>query len=86
MRLTTFDRWASTFGEVVSAPEINPEGTSFRMKNRFAKFHNLPELMRSFQLVADIQTSEQLALPVPLFKQENPNLLFLIQVLIKKKR
>ncbi|EGO2845504.1 N-6 DNA methylase [Enterococcus faecalis] len=75
MRLTTFDRWASTFGEVVSAPEINPEGTSFRMKNRFAKFHNLPELMRSFQLVADIQTSEQLALPVPAIQTGKPQLI-----------
>ena len=39
MRLTTFDRWASTFGEVVSAPEINPEGT--REKGRFEPAHAL---------------------------------------------
>lgn len=75
MRLNTFDRWASTFGKVVSAPEINPEGTNFRMKNRFAKFHNLPELMSSFQLVADIQTSDMLNLPVPAIQTGKPQLI-----------
>src|SRR5699024_2379175 len=40
-----FDAWASTFGEIISSLEINPEGSGYQMKNRFAKFHNLPELM-----------------------------------------
>ena len=35
------------------------------MRQRFAKFHNLPELMRTFRLVADIQTAEMLNLPRP---------------------
>lgn len=35
------------------------------MRQRFAKFHNLPELMRTFHLVADIQTAEMLNLPRP---------------------
>jgi N12 class adenine-specific DNA methylase len=75
MNLTTFDRWASTFGEVVTAPEINPEGSGFRMKSRFAKFHNLPELMSSFSLVADIQTSDMLNLPVPEVQNGKPKLM-----------
>lgn len=74
MNLNTFDRWASTFGEVVSAPEINPEGSGFRMKSRFAKFHNLPELMSSFHLIADIQTSDMLHLPVPDIATGKPQL------------
>lgn len=74
MNLTTFDRWASTFGEVVTAPEINPEGSGFRMKSRFARFHNLPELMSSFSLVADIQTSDMLNLPVPEVQNGKPKL------------
>ena len=60
-----FDAWASTFGEIISSLEITPEGSGYQMKNRFAKFHNLPELMTMFNLVADIQTREMLNLPVP---------------------
>ncbi|MGC4668412.1 helicase SNF2, partial [Enterococcus hirae] len=60
-----FDAWASTFGEIISSLEINPEGSGYQMKNRFAKFHNLPELMNMFNLVADIQTPDMLKLPVP---------------------
>ena len=65
MGLNYFDSWAATFGEVISSLEINPEGSGYRMRNRFAKFHNLPELMNMFQLVADIQTADMLNLPTP---------------------
>lgn len=65
MGISYFDSWASTFGEIESALEITPEGSGYQMKNRFSKFHNLPELMTSFNLVADIQTAEMLKLPVP---------------------
>ena len=41
--LEDFDAWASTFGETISAIELAPEGTGYRMKTRFAKFYNLPE-------------------------------------------
>lgn len=63
--LDFFDNWAATFGEVVSSLEITPEGSGYRMKSRFAKFHNLPELMSMFRLVADIQTADMLNLPTP---------------------
>lgn len=63
--LTHFDCWASVFGETVTAIELAPEGTSYRAKTRFAKFHNLPELMSMFREVADIQTADMLNLPVP---------------------
>ncbi|WP_338053615.1 Eco57I restriction-modification methylase domain-containing protein [Pseudobacteroides cellulosolvens] len=65
MGLNYFDSWAATFGEVVSSLEITPEGSGYRMRNRFAKFHNLPELMNMFGLVADIQTADMLRLPTP---------------------
>lgn len=68
MGLQYFDSWAATFGEVVSSLEITPEGSGYRIKNRFSKFHNLPELMNIFKLVADIQTSDMLNLPVPKVK------------------
>lgn len=63
--LQHFDAWASTFGETVSAIELAPEGTGYRMKTRFARFFNLPELMQMFREVADIQTADMLNLPVP---------------------
>lgn len=65
MGLEFFDSWASTFGETVNAIELSPEGTGYRNKTRFAKFHNLPELMSLFKEIADIQTSDTLNLPVP---------------------
>ncbi|WP_256860403.1 SNF2-related protein [Paraliobacillus ryukyuensis] len=71
--LEFFDKWAGTFGEVVSSLEMTPEGSGYRMKSRFAKFHNLPELMNMFYMVADIQTSEMLNLPVPELKGGKPN-------------
>ena len=63
--LLHFDAWASTFGETITAIELAPEGTGYRAKTRFAKFHNLPELMAMFKEVADIQTADMLKLPVP---------------------
>ena len=35
---------------------MSPEGTGYRAKTRFAKFHNLPELMNLFKEIADILT------------------------------
>ena len=63
--LEHFDSWASTFGETVSAIELAPEGTGYRMKTRFARFFNLPELISMFKEVADIKTADMLNLPTP---------------------
>ena len=63
--LGNFDSWAATFGETQTAIELAPEGTGYRAKTRFAKFFNLPELMATFKMVADVQTADMLKLPVP---------------------
>ena len=63
--LEHFDSWASTFGETTTAIELAPEGTGYRMKTRFAKFYNLPELINMFKEVADIKTADMLNLPIP---------------------
>ena len=63
--LSQFDCWASTFGETTTAIELAPEGTGYRARTRFAKFFNLPELMKLFSEVADIKTADQLNLPRP---------------------
>lgn len=63
--LEHFDSWAANFGETVSAFELSPEGTGYRVKTRFSKFFNLPELMSMFKEVADIKTADMLNLPTP---------------------
>ena len=65
MGLIHFDDWASDYGETVTAIELSPEGSGYRPKTRFAKFFNLPELMATFKMVADVQTADMLKLPVP---------------------
>lgn len=63
--LLHFDSWASIFGETVTALELAVEGNGYRIKTRFAKYNNTPELLLAFKLCADIQTADMLKLPVP---------------------
>ena len=61
-----FDTWAATFGKVVSEMEMTVAGgDNFKMKERFAKFQNVPELLKMFHTFADVKTAEDLQLPVP---------------------
>jgi len=69
--LEKFDAWASTFGETVTAPEITPAG-DYKIKTRFSRFVNIPELMNTFRQTADIQTAEMLNLPTPQLKGGKP--------------
>lgn len=55
-----FDAWAANFGETVTALELSPEGKGYREKTRFSKFTNLPELITSFRMVADVQLQQNL--------------------------
>lgn len=65
--LLVFDSWAATFGEVVTEVELAPEGGgSFRLNTRFARFRNVPELLRLFHVLADVKLADDLNLPVPL--------------------
>ena len=68
--LLHFDAWASAFGETVTAIELAPEGSGYQMKRRFAKFHNIPELMTMFRSCADIQTKDMLDLVLPKVERE----------------
>jgi N12 class adenine-specific DNA methylase len=61
-----FDAWAATFGQTVTQIEMAPEGgSSFRQKTRFAKFTNVPEMLRMWHVSADIKTGADLRLPTP---------------------
>jgi hypothetical protein len=68
--ISDFDSWAATFGQTVTQIEMAPEGgNSFRQKTRFAKFTNVPEMLRRWHVSADIKTGEDLKLPVPALAQ-----------------
>jgi N12 class adenine-specific DNA methylase len=73
--LLMFDAWAGTFGRVTSSLEIRPEGNGYQMKNRFSQFHNLPELMSMFSMIADIRTADMLELPTPELKTGSPQVI-----------
>jgi N12 class adenine-specific DNA methylase/SAM-dependent methyltransferase len=62
--ITDFDVWAATFGQTISTIEVAPDG-GMQMKSRFAKFVNVPELLRMWHVSADIRTAEDLQLPAP---------------------
>lgn len=63
--LSSFPSWAFTFGTIEDSMEIKPEGNGFQLKQRFTKFHNLPELMSAYRTFADIVTQEAVNLKVP---------------------
>src|SRR6266849_2949029 len=60
-----FDAWAANFAEAVTALELAPDGSGYRMHTRFARFINLPELLSMFRTFADVQTAAMLNLPRP---------------------
>ncbi len=72
LKVDHFDSWAATFGEPVSAMELAPDGSGYRINTRFARFINVPELMQQFRQVADIQTQKMLKLPVPELRTGKP--------------
>lgn len=61
-----FDSWAATFGEVITAPELAVAGGGrFKVKSRFARFTNVPELLGMFHAFGDVKTASDLDLPKP---------------------
>jgi phage host-nuclease inhibitor protein Gam len=64
-RVGDYDSWVSTFGQLVTRPEIGADSQTFKMKTRLARFVNLPELVTMFHLFGDVKTGDQLDLPRP---------------------
>lgn len=58
-----FDTWIAHFAKRTSVLELKPEGGGYRMRDRFVRFYNLPELMAVFHEVADIKTADMLDIP-----------------------
>ncbi len=57
--LHEFDAWASTFGDVTTELELQPNG-KYKPVTRFATFVNVPELIAMFRSFADVVMPEDL--------------------------
>jgi N12 class adenine-specific DNA methylase/adenine-specific DNA methylase len=57
--LHEFDAWASTFGDVTTELELQPNG-KYKPVTRFATFVNVPELIAMFRSFADVVMPEGL--------------------------
>lgn len=57
--LHEFDAWASTFGDVTTELELQPNGR-YKPVTRFATFVNVPELIAMFRSFADVVMPEDL--------------------------
>lgn len=64
--ITTFDEWAATFGEVTTSIEMSVVG-QLKPKSRFARFVNVPDLVRMMHTYGDVKTAADLHLPTPAF-------------------
>lgn len=51
-----FDGWYGAFGQTVARLEVSPDGGGFKIKQRPARFRNVPELMALWLLVADVRS------------------------------
>lgn len=60
--LDTFAAWAGAYGQVVPTVELKPEGNGFQVKQRFARFQNLPELMNAVKQFTDMITNDDIQL------------------------
>ena len=69
--LHSADAWAATFVEFQTSVEVTPDGASFRMKRRPAKFENVPELLTLFGEVADLRPPESFAVQRPAARHHN---------------
>ena len=55
-----FDAWASTFGQITNSWELDATGINYKLKSRFAKFQNVPELLSMYRTFADVVTKSDL--------------------------
>ncbi|RMI13224.1 helicase [Cellulomonas triticagri] len=63
-----FDAWAATFGQVVTEIEMSVTG-GYKQKSRFARFQNVPEMLRTWHTFADVKTAADLNLDRPLIAE-----------------
>jgi N12 class adenine-specific DNA methylase len=69
--LQSFDAWASMFGAIVNKAEAKPSGRGMRMKERFSKFRNVPQMIEQFRRMADILKSGEVIEDLPVAERIN---------------
>ena len=57
--LQSFDSWIGMFAEKVSEFEVDVDTSSYRLANRFARFHNLPELTQMLAEISDFHSMDK---------------------------
>jgi N12 class adenine-specific DNA methylase/2'-5' RNA ligase len=67
-----FDDWAANFGRVIPIMELSADGRTYRSRNKFAQFANVPELLMMFHSFADVKTAADLNLPTPKIEGGRP--------------
>jgi N12 class adenine-specific DNA methylase len=73
--LDHFDAWVQQFAETTQSLEMTPDGSSFRMTQRFNKFTNIPELSKLWQQALDVKSAAELDLPRPKLKGGRPEII-----------
>jgi N12 class adenine-specific DNA methylase len=77
LRLVNFDEWANMFAQEVTSWELNNSGSGYKLRTRFSKFSNIPELMHLLRMAWDIQTADMLEKSGILVRGKNlPNVQF----------
>lgn len=74
--LSYFDAWANMYGELASSTEMNAAG-NYEQVERFARFSNIPELMKRVRKFMDVLTFSQLSgrVSLPEVKGGKPDLI-----------
>ncbi|WP_107661220.1 hypothetical protein [Nocardia suismassiliense] len=63
--IDSFDAFVANYADVKTDLEPSPSGNGYVMKPRLAVFLNVPELLMMYRRFADVQTEEDLKLPLP---------------------
>lgn len=61
----SFDSWAANFARPITRLELKPAGNGYELRTSMSRFANTPDLIRSWQQVADVVTAEDLTANVP---------------------
>lgn len=70
LNIKSFNDFVALFANSVTSLESRPEGHGFHFKSRLCTFKNVPELLAIFRSFTQVNTREDLNLPVPSYEIE----------------
>ncbi len=65
----SFDAWAKSFGSIEKKAEVSPDGRKTRIKERFSKYTNVPELIGMFRQMTDVLRTQDVIKNLPKVKR-----------------